>query len=202
MGWSGATAKVPFRQGLARPATEPSHVVRTRHPAPSRYERRKERDRSTRFHDAVMFAYAMDWPLTVTLTMSWTALITTGERNEGHCLSRAEWNRETYVRNELARLCRSHGLPFVALWGRDIGKHMGSHVHLQMFWPSYELARLIAVIERISGSSADFVLQPYTADIIARSVCGGWQINMNNREGGIQSALAYAGCSRRCKTDP
>jgi hypothetical protein len=145
-----------------------------------------------RFREAVTFAYAMDWPLCVGITITWTALQTAGEHNEGHCLGRSEWDREAYVRDELARLCRSGGLPFVALWGRDVGADMGSHVHLSMFWPSYKLARLVAVIERISGSSADFVLKPYAADVVARSVCGGWQINMNNRKDDKASALDWA----------
>jgi hypothetical protein len=48
------------------------------------------------------------------------------------------------------------------------------------------------VIERISGSSADFVLKPYSADVVARSVCGGRQINMNNRKYDKASALEWA----------
>ena len=123
-----------------------------------------------RFREAVAFAYAMDWPLNIGITITWAALETAGERNEGHCLGRGEWDREKYTRDELARLCRSEGLPFVALWGRDVGADMGSHVHLSIFWPSYKLAQLVAVIERISGSSADFVLKPYTADVVARDV--------------------------------
>jgi hypothetical protein len=148
-----------------------------------------------RFREAVAFAYLMDWPLTIGLTITWTALETAGERNEGHCLGRGEWDREKYTRDELARLCRSEGLPFVALWGRDVGAAMGLHVHLSMFWPCYklaQLAQLVAVIERISGSSADFVLKPYAADVVARSVCGGWQINMNTRNNDKQSALEWA----------
>ncbi len=126
------------------------------------------------------------------LTISWDALRAAGDRNEGHCLGRGAASREKYTRDELARLCRSDGLPFVALWGRDVGTNMGSHVHLSMFWPSYNLAKLVVVIERISGSSADFVLKPYTADIVARSVCGGWQININNRSNDKVSALKWA----------
>lgn len=166
--------------------------VKARRCPPSRHERRVARDRQTRFRDAVLFAYAMDWPLNIGLTITWAALQTAGERNEGHCLGRGEWAREKYTRDELARLCRSEGLPFVALWGRDVGADMGSHVHLSMFWPSYKLDRLVAVIERISGSSADFVLKPYAADTVARSICGGWQINMNAREDDKQSALEWA----------
>lgn len=145
-----------------------------------------------RFRDAVTFAYAMDWPLNVALTITWDALLRAGEHNEGHCLGRDEWDRERYARDELARLCRSEDLPFVALWGRDVGADMGSHVHLSMFWPSYKIAQLVAVIERISGSSADFVLKPYTADTVARSVCGGWQINMNNRKDDKEGATEWA----------
>lgn len=166
--------------------------VRARQRAPSRHKRRVERDRLARFRDAVVFAYEMDWPLNVGLTITWAALRVVGERNEGHCLGRGEWAREKYTRDELARLCRSEGLPFVALWGRDVGAGMGSHVHLSMFWPSRKLPQLITAIERISGSSVDFVLKPYAADVVARSVCGGWQINMNTRKDDKKSALEWA----------
>jgi len=145
-----------------------------------------------RFREGVAFAYAMDWPLNIGITITWTALQAAGERNEGHCLGRGEWEREQYVRDELSRLCRSEDLPFVALWGRDVGADMGAHVHLSMFWPSYKLAQLVTMIERVSGSNADFMLKPYTADVVARSVCGGWQINMNNRKDGKESALEWA----------
>ena len=145
-----------------------------------------------RFREAVAFAYAMDWPLNIGITITWWALQTAGEHHKGHRLGRSEWDRESYTRNELARLCRLNSLQFVALWGRDLGADMGSHVHLSMFWPSYKLAQLIAVIERISGSSAAFVLTPYAADVVARSVCGGWQINMNNRKDDKESALEWA----------
>ena len=145
-----------------------------------------------RFREAVLFAYAMDWPLNIGLTITWTALQVAGENREGHCLGRDEWDREKYTRDELARLCRSGDLPFVALWGRDVGADMGSHVHMSMFWPSRKLAQLVAVIERISGSSAGFVLTPYAADVVARSVCGGWQINMNTRKDDKASALEWA----------
>lgn len=114
-----------------------------------------------RFREAVAFAYAMDWPLNIGITITWAALLTTGEHNEGHCLGRGEWDREKYTRDELARLCRSEGLPFVALWGRDVGAEMGSHIHLSMFWPSAKLAKLVTVIDRISGSCAEFVNPPY-----------------------------------------
>lgn len=146
-----------------------------------------------RFNEAVMFAYAMDWPLNVGITITWAALQNAGERNEGHCLSRGEWEREQYARNELARLCRSEGFPLAALWGRDVGKDMGSHVHLSMFWPSAKLAQLVAVIERITGSTADYVRPAYSEDTVARSVCGGWQIDMNRRGDCKQSALEWAG---------
>ena len=57
-----------------------------------------------RFRDAVVFAYKMDWPLNISLTITWDALQTTGERNEGHCLGRGEWAREKYVRDELVQM--------------------------------------------------------------------------------------------------
>jgi hypothetical protein len=61
-----------------------------------------------------------------------------------------------------------------------------------MFWPQSKLAKLIAVIERVSGSRATFVRKPYTADTVARSVCGGWQINMTARPNGRAGAMDFA----------
>ena len=190
--YSDEIAETPGIQRVLRPAARPCPIVGEKSPRPSRHDRRRKRDKLVRFREAVAFAYAMDCPLNIGLTITWTALQTAGERNEGHCLGRGEWDREKYTRDELARLCRSEGLPFVALWGRDVGADMGSHVHLSIFWPSYKLARLVAVIERISGSSADFVLKPYAADVVARSVCGGWQINMNARKDDKASAVEWA----------
>lgn len=159
---------------------------------PCRYKRRRERKKRDQFPEAVAFAYAMDWPLNIGLTISWDGLWTAGEHLEGHCLGRGEWERERYARIELARLCRVAHLPFVALWGRDVGALMGAHMHLAMFWPSYKLAQLVAVIERITGSSAKFVWQPYAEDTVARSACGGWQLDMNNRSDDKASALEWA----------
>ncbi|MFT6773200.1 MAG: hypothetical protein ACJA1L_000909 [Paracoccaceae bacterium] len=154
--------------------------------------RRRDRDRHARFREAAAFAFAMDLPLNTALTITWHALLTAGERNEGNCIGRDEQERERYIRKELARLCRNEGLPFAALWGRDIGHRMGAHVHILMFWPQSKLAKLIAVIERVSGSRATFVRKPYTADTVARSVCGGWQINMTARPNGRAGAMDFA----------
>jgi hypothetical protein len=154
--------------------------------------RRRDRDRHARFREAAAFAFAMDLPLNTALTITWHALLTAGERNEGNCIGRDEQERERYIRKELARLCRNEGLPFAALWGRDIGHRMGAHVHILMFWPHCKLAKLIAVIERVSGSRAAFVRKPYTAGAIAQSVCGGWQIDMNTRPVSKAGAMDFA----------
>lgn len=197
---SNEIAKTPFLQRAQRSAARPCHIVASKNHRPSRHDRRKERERLVRFKEAVAFAYAMDWPLNFGITLNWTALQAAGEHNEGHCLGRGEWDREKYARNELARMCLSGGLPFVALWGRDVGADMGSHVHFSMFWPSLKIARLVAEIERVSGSSADFVNPPYTEievngkmkAVVARSVCGGWQIDMNNRRDDKAGAIEWA----------
>lgn len=190
--YSEEIAQTPFVQGALIPTAQPYPIVGRQNPRRSRHERRRERERLQRFRDAVAFAYAMDWPLNIGITISWAALVAAGEHNEGHCLGRSEWDREKYTRNELARLCRSESLPFVALWGRDVGADMGSHVHMAMFWPSHHLRQLVAALERITGSSSEFVLEPYAADVVARSVCGGWQVNMNRRRDDKQSALEWA----------
>jgi len=144
------------------------------------------------FRDAVAFAYEMDWPMNIALTVSWDALLQAGEKNGGHCLGRGAWDREAYFRKELGRLCRSEGLPFVAVWGRDVGRDIGTHVHVLIFWPSRHLAKLVTMIERISGSPADTVRVPYSDSVAARSTCGGWQINVNVWKDDRASALNWA----------
>ena len=147
--------------------------------------------RLDRFEQAIRFSYHTDMPLNYAITITWSALIEAGEHNEGHCLGKGSWERERYLRKELARVARAAGYPFAALWGRDIGKDMGDHVHLSMFWPSALQGQLVAVLERVTGSSAATVLEPYTADTTARSICGGWQIDMNRAEGKIASSVEW-----------
>ena len=158
-----------------------------------RYMRRRVKYHQERFRQAVEHAYANEWPINVALTITWSALINAGELNEGNCLWMAEWERDKYLRKELAR-CRPRkaDIPFVAIWGRDVGSYLGEHVHLGLFWPSYTLNKLVELLTRISGSSAQFINQPYAADIFAKSVCGGWQINLMRGNNIEAAALGWA----------
>lgn len=175
------------RTAVARPAP----IVGITEPGPDRFERRKRRETAQKSSGAVLFAYQMDMPLNVTITITWAALIQAGEQNEGHCLDKDERAREAYLRTELARLCRNEGIAFAAIWSRDVGARLGAHIHLAMFWPSRKLDKLIALLERVSGSPAEFIRAPYSHDVAARSMCGGWQINMNNRSNDKESALSW-----------
>lgn len=166
-----------------------SYSKQKKNPLSPANKRRKEK-RLNKFSKAVRFAYSQDWPLTIGLTVSWNALVWAGEKREGHCLWRDAWGREAYLRRELARMSRINRRPFVSLWGRDVGQKMGEHVHMSMFWPSSDLGRFIGLQERVTGSSAAFVHAPYTHNPVARSVCGGWQINMNSRD--REGALGWA----------
>lgn len=188
-------AEPPLFSRVLGPADRRIPIVEKKKPrAPSRHQRRNEKDRLVRFEQAAAFAYAMDWPINHGITIAWDALLRTGEHNEGHCLTRDDAYRSQYLRSELARLCRSLGIPFAAFWGRDVGKMMGTHDHVGMFIPTYHRNQLVALIERITGSTADFVIAGYAADTVARSVCGGWQIEVNNwgKEGDKASALRWA----------
>lgn len=144
------------------------------------------------FEAAVRFAYANDWPFVFAITVSWDALLQAGEHNEGHCLGLGEWEREQHLRKELARCRPDKSLPFVAVWGRDVGAKLGAHNHMSLSWPSAELDRLVAILERVTGSQAEFVRQPYSTDVVARSGCGGWQINSIMGAGHKESSLQWA----------
>ena len=145
------------------------------------------------FQAAVEFAFKNDWPLNIAVTVTWSALVQAGEHNEGHCLGRDERSRESYLRKELARCRPNPSVPFVAIWGRDMGATLGAHTHLSLYWPSQHLGQLVVVLERVTGSTAEFVRQPYTQDVVARSKCGGWQINMSCRGDMQESARTWAG---------
>lgn len=156
----------------------------------SRHSGGKSKSRQDRFSRAVLFAYSQDLPLTIGLTVSWDALILAGEHDEGHCLWRKPQKRDAYLRKELGRMCRLGQRPFAALWGRDVGRDMGAHVHLSIFWPSQDLKHIVALLSRVTGSEASFVNTPYTKTPVARSVCGGWQIDLNTRD--KEGALDWA----------
>jgi hypothetical protein len=158
------------------------HIVANKQTRQSYRKQRTKDARTDNFRAAVLFAYEMDWPINVSITITWSALIEAGEHSEGHCLGKSAAERDAYLRREIARVARREGLPFVAIWGRDVGTVMGSHVHLGIFWPCYRLEPLLELIERITGSSPEYVKPAYEHQHLARSVCGGWQIDMNRRE--------------------
>ena len=166
------------------------HVVAKSKPRQNYRKQRTKKVRVENFRAAVSFAQAMDWPLTTSITITWSALINAGEHNEGHCLGKSAAQRDTYLRREMARVARKEGFPFVAIWGRDVGAIMGSHVHLGAFWPINRLQVLTTLLERISGSSAEYIRPAFEAEHLARSVCGGWQVDMVLR--GKEGALGWA----------
>lgn len=184
-------AKEPLLHKDQVGAGKPLLLVGKKEHTPNRRRRRTGVERLQRFRTAAEFAYEMDWPLNFALTITWTALLQTGEHNEGHCLTRDSWQREKYLRTELRRFAKSIGYPFVALWGRDIGAKQGEHVHLALFYPNRYLSQLVALLERVTGSAAEFALQPFEADCVARSVCGGWQLNMNNSSDAKNSSIRW-----------
>lgn len=129
--FSDGVAASPCEQGLSGPSPELLPSVASdaapRHRPDTVRTRRRNKARQIRFREAVTFALAIDLPLNVGLTIVWHALPTAGEHNDGRCLWRAEPERELYVRKEISRLCRNEGLPFAALWGRDVGRKMKFH---------------------------------------------------------------------------
>lgn len=59
-----------------------------------------------------------------------------------------------------------------------------------MFWLSAELAFLIAVMERIPGRRAELLGDSNVLNPAVRSICGGWQIDLNLRD--LEGALGWA----------
>ena len=154
---------------------------------PSREQRRVQKNRWANFHAALQFAYKMDWPINVALTVNWTALIHAGSRNHGHCLALAEAERDAYLRKELGRCIRKlPGAPkFVAIWGRDVGAQMGLHIHIGIFWPYRHLDKLVNLLGRVTGSEAGLALAKRTKGYFDGSNCGGWLVQhiLNGEKG-------------------
>jgi len=191
--------KTPFNLKAANKLEGKRHIVgnnRPNYPAQTRHDTRQARLRATRFAKAVEAAFNNDWPLTVAMTINWTALRLAGEHNEGHALGMADWVRDKYTRRELAR-CRptvnSEQIPFVAIWARAIGPRLGLHTHYALFWPSANIIELSNLVARITGSSAAFNRAPYTYDEVSRSICHGWQIKMTNASDQKQAAIGWVG---------
>ena len=129
---------------------------------------------------AVAFAFARDWPINLAITVGWVVLIHAGAHNEGHCLGLDESGRDERLRAELCRLrpMTADKAPFVALWARAIGGHVGHHIHLGLFWSIGVdgLKKLVALLERLTGSPAAPTDTLKDRNVIAQSVCKGWQI--------------------------
>jgi len=80
---------------LARVPCRP-HIVAKKKPRQSYRKQRTKKARTDNFRAAVLFAYAMDWPVNVSITVTWSALIEAGEHNEGHCLGKSTSERDTH----------------------------------------------------------------------------------------------------------
>lgn len=151
---------------------------------------RQHRKRVKTAKNAARFAFSSDLPLNVMVTISWDALLLSGDHNDGHCLGVPPIEREERLRRGLRRLCARLGIPFACIWARAIGSRLGNHVHLLMFVPSREIDGLVDLLELITGSGAAFVGDPYAQNTVARSMCGGWQVEMNGRDlaGSLEAA--------------
>ncbi len=166
------------------------------HTPQARERRRVVKDRLSNFEAATRFAYQMAWPLNLAITINWTALIQAGDCNAGNCLDREEAARESYLRSELSR-CRPQtapGAPFVAIWGRDIGRRMGSHTHIGLHcclrYPKH-LLFLVAMLERICGSPASTAPGRFDENVMAESSCKGWQVKLIYGQSLLSGALAW-----------
>ncbi len=65
----------------------------------------------------------------------------------------------------------------------DLG--WGAHTHLAIYWPDWKhshVLKLVALLERLTGSRAAFVNPAYQENEVARSTCGGWEVKTIGRE--------------------
>jgi hypothetical protein len=160
-------------------ATATAKPKARQHPHETREQRRVKKDRRSNFMQAVAFAVARDWPINVAITVGWVVLIHAGAHNEGHCLGLDESGRDERLRAELCRLrpVTADKAPFVALWARAIGGRVDHHIHLGLFWPAGvgSLEKLVALLERLTGSPAAPTNTLKDPNVLAQSVCKGWQ---------------------------
>ena len=73
------------------------HTVANKKLRQSYRRQRTKKARTNNFRATVSFAYEIDWPVNVSVTVTWSALITAGEHNEGNCLSKPASERDTYL---------------------------------------------------------------------------------------------------------
>lgn len=165
-------------------------------PAPSTRKKDKRqlsnraiRKRQQASQEAVKFAYQIDLPPSVMITITWGAC-TYGDREEGHILALPDQERVQRLIRLLRASLRSLGYPLALIWARDVGHRMGAHCHCLMYWPVHHLRELVQILEKLTGDRAETVNVPYTFDLFARSGSGGWQVNMvrTDVEGAISAA--------------
>jgi hypothetical protein len=189
------TSVQPFaRHDIRRPAAKPSRAFQSVAKTLPHQTRRLQRARDDKFRTAAILAHRKGWPLCLSTTIVWDTLLTHAKTvvRDGHCLGRGDGDRSLYVRREIARLFRNEDVAWAALWSRDVGFDNGPHDHIFQFCPDFMLRKMVATIERVTGSDAEFVETDTTKKVAARSVCGGWQMNHNIRSSNVNSAIDFA----------
>lgn len=164
----------------------PSRLNFIPHNPASRVSSRGYRKRVQGHQDAVTFAQQIGYPLNLTLTIAWAALMDAGQRNEGHILAFDDKYRCALLRKRWARLARRLGFSFTCIWGRAVGPRQGVHIHALFWWPREAIGSLRDFIETMTGSHVIEV----SLTGVAQSECGGWRMVPNTR--GIWGAIDYA----------
>ena len=162
--------------------------ARDRRTAQQRERKRDEDQRRATFHDATALSYYHGLPLNMRITVTWGACLV-GDRTDGHILGLAPKARDERLRHEMYRALLRRGKRFAAIWARDMGGHLGDHMHLGLNWPLPH-AELIQLLGRLTGC------QPKKGklkrDVVAEGEWGGWQIKVNGSLDEIASARRWA----------
>lgn len=146
---------------------------------------------------------AAGFPLTVAITVTWSACIA-ADPLPGHALGLPEEARSARLWGGLRRLAKRHGVQaFLAARAPEYDSQKGAHLHLMVHLPDAALRELVTLIERITGARAENMNMPDGVSmkiggklrhgVLARGALGAWMIQRNIRagDGGTEGFIDY-----------
>ena len=136
---------------------------------------RTSKRRKTRIAVFLQKAEALDVMPNFALTVVWNALITAGDRRDGHILGMPPDKRQEHLMRKIRTLAKQLGFSAVYVWVSSVGAKMGDHLHMALHWKYSAFLQLVDLFQKVLGSDVNHEGKT-KRQFEARSFCRGWEI--------------------------
>ena len=177
-----------YQQNKEKPDLSKIHTYSNSKKDISRKLLRTSKRRKTRIAAFLQKAEALDVMPNFALTVVWNALITAGDRRDGHILGMPPDKRQEHLMRKIRTLAKQLGFSAVYVWVSSVGAKMGDHLHMAPHWKYSAFLQLVDLFQKVLGIDVNHEGKT-KRQFEARSFCRGWEVK--EIIGGLSGALRW-----------